>query len=342
MPVESSVTSLNARPLMRIENLTLEFPARSRNAAALRAIDDISLDIAAGEIVGLVGESGSGKTTLGKTLLGMYPARSGHIWYEGIDVATADSAALKPRRRDLQMVFQDPLSSFNPRFRIGDSIALPLRLHGVCRGKAVKAEVGRLLERVGLSADHAHRFPHELSGGQLQRVAIARVLGIQPKLLVADEAVSKLDVSVRAQILNVLKAINQDIKVSIVFITHDLSVARFLCNRIAVMYFGRIVELGPTENIFADPRHPYTRRLLEARRSHAMSDGAEQPADLLAAGRSIDRSAGCNYRDRCSVRIGRCEVERPDLEGASNDRRYACFNPRGDQGDDARTHAMAR
>ena len=340
MPGEPSVTSLNARLLMRIEKVTLDFAAQSRGANALRALDDVSLDIAAGEIIGLVGESGSGKTTLGKTLLGMYPPRSGHIWYEGVDVAAAD--ALRLRRRDLQMVFQDPLSSFNPRFRIGDSMALPLRLHGICRSKDLKAQVGKLLERVGLSADYAHRFPHELSGGQLQRVAIARVLGIQPKLIVADEAVSKLDVSVRAQVLNLLKTINRDIKVSIVFITHDLSVARFLCDRVAVMYFGRIVELGPTESIFADPKHPYTRRLLEARRSQAIRESAEQPTDLLLDGRSIDRSAGCDYRDRCPVRIRRCEVERPDLEGACNDRRFACFNPRGDQDDDAHARAAAR
>jgi oligopeptide/dipeptide ABC transporter ATP-binding protein len=322
--------------------VTLEFPAQSRHATALRALDDISLDIAAGEIIGLVGESGSGKTTLGKTLLGMYPAKSGHIWYEGIDVAAADAAALRPRRRDLQMVFQDPLSSFNPRFRIGESIALPLRLHSACRGKDLEAQVGKLLERVGLSADHARCFPHELSGGQLQRVAIARVLGIEPKLIVADEAVSKLDVSVRAQILNLLKAINRDIKVSIVFITHDLSVARFLCNRIAVMYFGRIVELGPTESIFTDPRHPYTRRLLEARSPHSIRDAAEEPTSPMSAGGAIDRSTGCNYRDRCPVRLSRCEIERPGLEGASNDRRFACFNPRGDHGDDAPARALAR
>jgi peptide/nickel transport system ATP-binding protein len=339
MPSEFSVTSLNVRPLMRIENVTLEFPARSRKAGAVRAVDDVSLDIAPGEIVGLVGESGSGKTTLGKTLLGMYPASSGHIWYEGVDLAGADTAALKRHRRDLQLVFQDPLSSFNPRFRIGDSIALPLRLHGVCRGKALEAEVGRLLERVGLSADHARRFPHELSGGQLQRVAIARVLGISPKLIVADEAVSKLDISVRAQILNLLKTINRDINVSLVFITHDLSVARFLCNRVAVMYFGRIVELGPTESIFSDPKHPYTRRLLEARRAHPIGDIAEDAASPASPGGSIELT-GCNYRDRCPVRVSRCKVERPGLEGPPNERRVACFNPHGDEGTDAPVRAV--
>ncbi|MBV9564853.1 MAG: ABC transporter ATP-binding protein [Bradyrhizobium sp.] len=342
MSSESSVASLNARPLMRVENLTLEFPSRSRGASIVRAIDDVSIDIAEGEIIGLVGESGSGKTTLGKTLLGMYSASAGHIWYEGIDLATADARSLKPHRRDLQMVFQDPLSSFNPRFRIGDSMAVPLRLHHICRGKALEAEVGRLLERVGLSADHARRFPHELSGGQLQRVAIARVLGIGPKLIVADEAVSKLDVSIRAQILNLLKAINRDIGVSLVFITHDLSVARFLCNRIAVMYFGRIVELGSTESIFSDAMHPYTRRLLEARRANQPHDPADDVTGPVTASGSVDRFAGCNYRDRCSVRISRCDRERPGLEGPSNERRFACFNPRGHQEDPAPALAMAR
>jgi oligopeptide transport system ATP-binding protein len=342
MQSEFSVTPLNVRPLMRIENVTLEFPARSRKDGAVRAIDDVSLDIAPGEIIGLVGESGSGKTTLGKTLLGMYPASSGHIWYEGVDLAAADAADLKRHRRDLQLVFQDPLSSFNPRFRIGDSIALPLRLHRICRRKDLETEVRKLLERVGLSGDHARRFPHELSGGQLQRVAIARVLGICPKLIVADEAVSKLDVSVRAQILNLLKTINRDINVSLVFITHDLSVARFLCSRIAVMYFGRIVELGPTESIFSDPMHPYTRRLLEARHAHPGGDIADDAPGPALSGGSIDRAAGCNYRDRCSVRLGRCDVERPRLQGPSNERRFACFNPHGDQGTDTPLRAVVR
>jgi peptide/nickel transport system ATP-binding protein len=341
MPSEFSVTSLNVRPLMRIENVSLEFPARSRKAGAVRAIDDVSLDIAPGEIIGLVGESGSGKTTLGKTLLGMYPASAGHIWYEGIDLAAADAAALKFYRRDLQLVFQDPLSSFNPRFRIGASVALPLRLHRICQGKAVEGEVGKLLERVGLSPDHARRFPHELSGGQLQRVAIARVLGIRPKLIVADEAVSKLDISVRAQILNLLKAINRDINVSLVFITHDLNVARFLCSRIAVMYFGRIVELGTTESIFSDPKHPYTRRLLEARHAHTIGDIADDAAGPALASGSIEL-AGCNYRDRCPVRMSRCDVERPGLEGPSNERRVACFNPDGDRCTDVAARAVVR
>ena len=337
---EVSITQLNAAPLVRIENLTLEFSAQSRKARAVRAIDDISLDIAPGEIVGLVGESGSGKTTLGKTLLGMYPASAGHIWYKGADLAM-DPAALKRHRRDLQLVFQDPLSSFNPRFRIGESVALPLRLHGICPGQAVEGEVGKLLERVGLSADHARRFPHELSGGQLQRVAIARVLGIRPKLIVADEAVSKLDISVRAQILNLLKAINRDVNVSLVFITHDLNVARFLCHRIAVMYFGRIVELGLTESIFSDPKHPYTQRLLEARHPRPMSAVVDDATGPALAGRGVEL-AGCNYRDRCPVRVSRCEVDRPGLEGPSHERRVACFNSEGDRGTGVPARAVVR
>jgi ABC-type dipeptide/oligopeptide/nickel transport system ATPase component len=261
MHSEFSVTPLNVRPLMRIENVTLEFPVRSRKDAAVRAIDDVSLDIAPGEIIGLVGESGSGKTTLGKTCsecTRQAPVISGT---KGL----TSQRQLKLHRRDLQLVFQDPLSSFNPRFRIGDSIALPLRLHGICRGKDLETEVRKLLERVGLSGDQARRFPHELSGGQLQRVAIARVLGIRPKLIVADEAVSKLDVSVR------------------------------------------------------DPKHPYTRRLLEARHAGPGDDIADDaPVPALALG-SIDRAAGCNYRDRCPVRLSRCDAERPGLQGPFNE-----------------------
>jgi oligopeptide/dipeptide ABC transporter ATP-binding protein len=202
--------------------------------------------------------------------------------------------------------------------------------------------VRKLLERVGLSGDHARCFPHELSGGQLQRVAIARVLGICPKLIVADEAVSKLDVSVRAQILNLLKTINRDINVSLVFITHDLSVARFLCNRIAVMYFGRIVELGPTESIFSDPKHPYTRRLIEARHAHPGGDIVDDAPGPALSGGSMDRTAGCNYRDRCPVRLSRCDIERPGLQGPLNERRFACFNPHGDQGTDSPLRAAVR
>jgi oligopeptide/dipeptide ABC transporter ATP-binding protein len=341
MTSESSVKSLNARPLMRIENVTLEFQ-RSRKDGIVRAIDDVSLDIAPGEIVGLVGESGSGKTSLGKVMLGIYPRASGCIWYEGIDLLKAGAAALKPHRRDLQMVFQDPLSSFNPRFRIGDSIAVPLRLHDICSGKAMDAEVVRLLERVGLSAQHARRFPHELSGGQLQRVAIARALGISPKLIVADEAVSKLDVSVRAQILNLLKAINRETRVSLVFITHDLNVARFLCDRVAVMYFGRIVEFGPTETIFADPRHPYTRRLLEARHASLGPHLVDDMASPVSTQDVASRMSCCNYRDRCLIRIDRCDVERPGLDRPFNERRFACFNPQGHFEASAPVRAEAR
>jgi oligopeptide transport system ATP-binding protein len=221
-------------------------------------------------------------------------------------------------------------------------MAVPLRLHGICRGEALETEVPKLLERVGLSGDHARRFPHELSGGQLQRVAIARVLGICPKLIVADEAVSKLDVSVRAQILNLLKTINRDINVSLAFITHDLSVARLLCDRVAVMYFGRIMELGPTESIFSDPKHPYTRRLLKARRAQPSGEIAEDVAGPELTGGNIDRVAGCNYRDRCPVRVSRCDVDRPGLRGPSNARRFACFNLPGDHDTDAPVRAVVR
>jgi oligopeptide transport system ATP-binding protein len=309
---------------MRVRNLTLDFGVRRRFGApgALRALDSVSLDIAPGEIVGLVGESGSGKTTLGKTILGAFRPTAGQILYGGQDLA-----ALPPRywgrlRRDLQMVFQDPLSSFNPRFTIASSLALPLRLHGICPKDRIAEEVALLLRRVGLGAEHGTRYPHELSGGQLQRVAIARAISVHPRIIVADEAVSKLDVSVRAQVLNLLKRMNRETGVSLVFITHDLGVARFLCDRIAVMYFGRIVETGTTEQVFGDPRHPYTLSLLRARSAGPVATDADETGLVIA-----DPAQACNYAARCARRIAACTETRPDLTSCGAAHAAACFVP---------------
>jgi oligopeptide/dipeptide ABC transporter ATP-binding protein len=276
------------------------------------ALDDLSLDLAAGEILGVVGESGSGKTTLGKTLAGLYRPSAGSVTYAGAQGSDAHAA---------QLVFQDPLSSFNPRFRLGSSVALPAVKLGGVSSKDADAEVARLLEKVGLSPGFAQRFPHELSGGQLQRVAIARALGAKPRLLIADEAVSKLDISVRAQVLNLLKDINRDAGLAIVFITHDLGVARYLSQRIAVMYFGRIVETGDTEDIWRRGRHPYVAMLLRARASPAAAD--EASGAVPTAGES-----SCNFAARCPNAKERCGKERPQLafdpESATM---LACFYP---------------
>jgi ABC-type oligopeptide transport system ATPase subunit len=248
-------------PLLEIDRLIVAFAARGRDAG-LRAVDEVSFTLNAGEVLGLVGESGSGKTTIGKTVLRLYRPTSGRIIFAGRDISRCGERALRPLRRNMQMVFQDPISSFNPRVRIGEALAIPLRLHAIAAGASVAPAVARLLRRVGLSATFAQRYPHELSGGQLQRVAIARALCLAPRLVVADEPVSKLDVSVRAQILNLFRDMQRETNVAMLFITHDLRVARYLCDRIAVTYRGKIVESGSAERIFAAPTHAYTRMLL--------------------------------------------------------------------------------
>jgi ABC-type oligopeptide transport system ATPase subunit len=265
-------------PLLEVNDLVVAFP--SRDAASFRAVDGASLSLRPGEVLGLVGESGSGKTTLGKTVLRLYRPTAGRIVIAGQDITTRGERELRPLRRDMQMVFQDPLSSFNPRRSIEEALAIPLRLHRIAPPKAVRDRVGELLRRVGLPASFRNRFPHELSGGQLQRVAVARALCLSPKLVVADEPVSKLDVSVRAQILNLFRDMQRETGVAMLFITHDLRVARYLCDRIAVMYFGKIVEMGATEELFTTPKHEYTRTLLNADRRERLrpeSAPAEPP-----------------------------------------------------------------
>ncbi|WP_053220868.1 ATP-binding cassette domain-containing protein [Methylobacterium indicum] len=275
----------------------------------MRILDAVSLSLAPGEIVGLVGESGSGKTTLGLTLVGRHRPTQGTIHLGGSPVALGT-----PAQRRLQMVFQDPLASFNPRRRVGDAVRLALDVHRIgppsARGDIVQA----LFSQVGLSSEHAARFPHALSGGQLQRVALARALATRPDFIVADEPVSKLDVSVRAQILNLVRRMNAETGVGLLFITHDLAAAQFLCHRIAVMYLGRIVELGTPDAVLGRPRHPYTARLVAG----TAYDGAAGMDPRLGA-----REA-CFYASACSRRLPRCTQERPPLDETG----LACFHPK--------------
>ena len=248
-------------PLMTIDGLDLVFPAHGPRPP-FHALQNISLDVRRGEILGLVGESGSGKTTLGKMMLRLYEPTGGRLLFDGKDIGHLGERQLLPYRRQMQMVFQDPGGSFNPRKTIGASLAVPLLTQGICSRAELPGRINGLLERVGLTPAHAARFPHELSGGQLQRAAIARAVSVTPALVVADEAVSKLDVSIRAGVLELFKDIQAETHFSMVFITHDLEVARFLCNRIAVLYHGRLVEIGETAKLFAEPQHDYTRELL--------------------------------------------------------------------------------
>ncbi|MEW5420972.1 dipeptide ABC transporter ATP-binding protein [Amorphus sp. 3PC139-8] len=261
-----------AEPLFRVRDLSVTFPG-SRMRAAFTALEGVNFEIRSGEILGLVGESGSGKTTLGRTLLRLYEPATGEIIYRDRDIAHLPERQLRPLRHELQMVFQDPGGSFNPRKTMGASLAEALRVVG-CPDAQVHDQTVALLERVGLTATHAGRYAHELSGGQLQRAAIARAIALKPSMIVADEAVSKLDVSVRAGILDLFEDIQAETGMAMVFITHDLDAARFICDRIAILFHGKLLEIGPTEQVFDSPTHSYTRTLLASQGSLAKLIGA--------------------------------------------------------------------
>ena len=313
--------SAGEQDLVRLESLSVAFPGRGQadgNGRHFRAVDDVTLDIRAGKVLGLVGESGSGKTTLAKALLRLYRPSEGRILFRGADLARLGERALRPYRRDLQMVFQDPLSSFNPRQTVAEALSMPLNLHGICPRAEIPRAIDAALTRVGLPPSFGDRFPHELSGGQLQRVAIGRALTLSPSLLVADEAVSKLDVSVRAQILNLLKDVQEANALSILFITHDLHVARYLCHRIGVMYFGKLVELGPTEEIFMVPRHPYTRALLGTLDDEIVGTDETDPTTAPPSAR------GCRYASRCAHAALACTETHPPLELVAAGHAVAC------------------
>lgn len=317
-------------PLIEIDDLVVRFRTRrgldaviSRKPSSVTAVDHVSLTIERGEIYGLVGESGSGKTTLGKTILRLVEATSGAIRVEGRDIAGLPERQFRPLRRKLQTVFQDPLSSLNPRHRVRDALATPLALHRMVPPDQIARKVDEILGRVGLPIAFKDRYPHELSGGQLQRVAIGRALTLDPAFLIADEAVSKLDVSVRAQILNLFKDIQAASGMTMLFITHDLHVARYLCTRIGVMYFGKLVEVGPTEELFRNPRHPYTKALLSTIDEEAAPQGPLLAEEAFNP--STDDLVGCRFYKRCWLRQPRCAEAHPPLETIVAGHRTACY-----------------
>ncbi|MBX3359024.1 MAG: ABC transporter ATP-binding protein [Phycisphaeraceae bacterium] len=256
-------------PLLRVESLVVEFPraggAFGLRRKATRVVDGVSFEVARGETLGLVGESGSGKTTIGRAVLRLVPAASGRVLFEGRDVLAMSEGGLRPLRRRMQIVFQDPGGSLSPRMRLGEIVAEPLVVHRLVSSRAeARTRVDALLERCGMPTDSADRYPHELSGGQKQRVAIARALALEPSLLVCDEPTSALDASVQAQILNLLRDLQRDLSLSYLFISHDLAVVSHMCDRIAVLKGGRLVEIGETDTVVRAPAHPYTRTLLDA------------------------------------------------------------------------------
>ncbi|MFI7634437.1 ABC transporter ATP-binding protein [Nonomuraea sp. NPDC049400] len=295
--------------ILRIDNLVKHY-------GQVRAVDGLSLEIGQGEVLGLVGESGSGKSTVGKCVLRLTEPTSGTIELDSRDITHLSRRAMRPLRRDVHMVFQDPFSSLNPRFTIGQIVAEPLLRHKVAGRREVSGRVSAMLEKVGLRQDMRSRYPHELSGGQRQRVGLARALILEPKLVVADEPVSALDVSVQASVLNLITDLQRDMGFSCLFITHDLSVVEFLADRVAVMYLGKIVESGPTAEIFAGPRHPYTQALLSAapvadpvrqRERRRIVLGGDVPSP-------VDPPAGCRFHTRCPLAYDACRTEEPLLQ----------------------------
>ncbi len=271
--MEGEPAKTETLPLLRVQELCKFFPIFSKGfvrkkVSEIRAVDHVSFDLYPGETLGLVGESGSGKTTCARTILRALNPTSGRVIFQAdrgeIDLAQLPDKELKPLRQEMQMIFQDPFSSLNPRMTVGDIVAEPLVIHRLAKGKELEEMVVQILEKVGLTGEHRQRYPHAFSGGQRQRIGIARALIMNPKLVVADEAVSALDVSVQAQVINLLQDLQDELDLTYIFVAHDLSVVKHICSRVAVMYLGKIVEYGDTEQIFDNPQHPYTIKLLSA------------------------------------------------------------------------------
>ncbi|PWS34864.1 peptide ABC transporter ATP-binding protein [Falsiroseomonas bella] len=307
--------------LLELRDLARAFPVRDalgRARGAVRAVDGVSLSVAEGEVLAIVGESGCGKSTLGRLALRLIEPDAGEIRFMGEDLRTLNPADLRRRRRDMQLIFQDPFASLDPRMTVEEAVGEPLRLHGIVPRAQERDRVAELLARVGLRPELARRWPHEFSGGQRQRIAIARALASRPRLIVGDEPVSALDVSVQAQVINLLQDLIAELRLTFVLISHDLGVVRHIADRVAVMYLGRIVEEGPTEAVFRAPRHPYTRALLAAVPGQGGRDGAKAVPLEGDVPSPIDPPSGCRFRTRCPFAEAVCAERMPLLEGGSH------------------------
>jgi len=322
-----------ATPLVEVRDLVKHFPIKGgilqRTIATVQAVDGVSFAIRRGETLGLVGESGCGKTTVGRLLLRLIEPTSGTIVVDGQDITRIDGAALKPYRRRMQIIFQDPFASLDPRMPIGDSIGEGLRIHGLGDARERAAKVARIMDKVGLQSYHARRYPHEFSGGQRQRIGIARALVLEPDLVVCDEPVSALDVSIQAQVLNLLKTLQRELGLTFLFVAHNMSVVEHICDRVAVMYLGKIAELTDREAVYREPQHPYTQALMSAipipdpelRRQRVILKG-DVPSP-------VNPPSGCHFHPRCQLRSrledpAICAEQEPLLNDVGRDHLVAC------------------
>jgi len=319
--------------LLEVRDLVKHFPLRPgvfrRQAGAVHAVDGVSFDVRAGETLGIVGETGCGKSTTARLMLRLLAPTAGSIRFQGEDVTGLRGGGLKPLRREMQMIFQDPYSSLNPRKTVGSIVAEPFAIHGLATGEGERRRaVQELMEQVGLNPEHYNRFPHEFSGGQRQRIGVARALALAPKLIVADEPVSALDVSIQAQILNLLRRLQRERGITMVFIAHDLSVVRHMCDRVAVMYLGKVVEVADAETLYRAPKHPYTGALLSA---VPVPDPAlrRRRRQLLAGDvpSATNPPAACRFHTRCPKARERCWTEPPPLEPKPGGGEAACHFP---------------
>ena len=334
---ETGVTPRTPRAdgaLVEVRDLVKHFPIKAgivfdHEIGRVRAVDGVSFDVAEGETLGLVGESGCGKSTLCRSILQLLEPTSGSVRFDGREIVGLRGRRLQPLRREMQMIFQDPYASLNPRKRVGDIVGDPLRLHGLASGQELKRQVQELLERVGLGPEHYGRFPHEFSGGQRQRIGIARALALRPKLIIADEPVSALDVSIQAQIINLLDELQDEFKLTYVFVAHDLGVIRHVSDRIAVMYLGKIVEIGPAERVYSNPIHPYTLSLLASLpipdpRENRQREPMVLEGDLPSP---ADPPDACRFHTRCPYATEICSEVEPELVHHGHGHWAACHHP---------------
>jgi oligopeptide transport system ATP-binding protein len=321
--VSTQTPLLSARDLKK--HFTIKGGIFSREVDRVHAVDGVTFNIAAGETLGLVGESGCGKSTTGRCILRLIEPSSGEIWFQGQNVTRLDGEALRAVRRDMQIIFQDPFASLNPRHTVAGIIGEALVIHGLAKDRhELDDRVAHLLETVGLQPDHRHRFPHEFSGGQRQRIGIARALAVQPKLIVCDEPVSALDVSIQAQVINLLEELPEKFSLTYLFIAHDLSVVEHISDRVAVMYLGRVVEIAPAHDLYENPRHPYTEALLSA---VPIPDPRLKRKRIVLQGdvpNPIRPPPGCHFHTRCPIAEARCSKEVPLLEKSGDGHWVAC------------------